>query len=75
MELTKGNRSVSDYEREFTRLSKYMSVLVASDKAKALHFIEGLIPPLRKIIRRKLITEYRRAVNIDTTMEEDHKKV
>ena len=68
------NKTVSEYEREFTRLSKYIPALVADDGTKALRFTEGLIPPLRRVIRGQLICEFRRAIDVAIAMEEDFKQ-
>ena len=40
--LTKGNKSVIEYDREFTKLSCFAQSLVATEKDKVKRFVNGL---------------------------------
>ena len=46
--LTQGNKSVMEYDREFTKLSRFARSLVATEKDKVERFVNGLRLSLQK---------------------------
>ena len=70
MELRQQSRSVIDYESEFNRLSQYAPTLVMEDQLKARRFTEGLIPPIRKVVKVLNLKTFREVVRAATNLEE-----
>lgn len=50
LQLRKGNMSLTDYERKFEQLSRYVSYLVDIEAKKIRSFEHGLRPEISKII-------------------------
>ena len=46
--LTLGNRTVMEYDREFTKLSRFARSLVATEKDRVERFVNGLKMSLQK---------------------------
>ena len=42
LHIRQGNRSVAEYDREFTRLSRFASRIVSTERERAAHFLQGL---------------------------------
>ncbi|KAA3474238.1 DNA/RNA polymerases superfamily protein [Gossypium australe] len=50
MNLTQGDKSVTEYKAEFLRLSRYARVMVVSEYERCVHFEDGLRDNLRVLI-------------------------
>ena len=46
--LTQGNKTVMEYDKEFTQLSRFARSLVATEKDRVEHFVHGLRMSLQK---------------------------
>jgi hypothetical protein len=51
LEIKQGPRTVSEYNRAFTRLLRYAEGMVHSEKRKCQHYIRGLRPEYQAILR------------------------
>ena len=71
LNLTQGNKTILQYEQEFDKLSRYAGPLVADEAAKTRRFIEGLIPPIRKMIVSHGIEIFRKAVDMAEVCEQE----
>ncbi|CAA0833869.1 Unknown protein, partial [Striga hermonthica] len=60
--LVQGNRSVGEYEREFTRLGSFVSYLIDTEAKKARRFQEGLLPVIHHHVAGHCIQTYAEVV-------------
>ena len=63
LELKQNNRTVAEYEKEFTELSRFVPHFVDTDKKKARRFQHGLKPWIKTRIAAFELTEYVKVVN------------
>jgi hypothetical protein len=47
LQLKQGQKTVAEYEIEFSRLARYTSIYVQNDEVKAHRFKEGLRQPIK----------------------------
>lgn len=58
-----GGMTVLDYEMEFTRLSKYLPILVATETSKAKRFVKGLRVQISRLIHYTKDTSFAQVVD------------
>lgn len=63
LELKQNNRTVAEYEKEFTELSRFVPHFVDTDKKKARRFQHGLKPWIQTRVAAFELTEYVKVVN------------
>ncbi|CAA0808225.1 Unknown protein, partial [Striga hermonthica] len=67
--LVQGNRSVGEYEREFTRLGSFVSYLIDTEAKEARRFQEGLLPVIRHHVAGHCIQTYAEVVTKDQEVD------
>ncbi|XP_022946901.1 uncharacterized protein LOC111450842 [Cucurbita moschata] len=71
MQLEQGNRSVEEYEAEFTRLSRFVPLMVATEEEKTDLFIQGLRQEIQGSVSahasQDFVTAYNAAVKLDAS--------
>ena len=71
MQLEQDNMSVEEYEAEFTRLSRFVPLMVATEEEKTDLFIQGLRQEIQGSVSahasQDFVTAYNAAVKLDAT--------
>ncbi|XP_037474324.1 uncharacterized protein LOC119350746 [Triticum dicoccoides] len=63
LELKQGNKSVGEYEIEFSRLARFAPEFVQTDGSKARRFESGLCQPLKRRVEAFELNTFRDVVN------------
>ena len=58
LSIEQENRSVEEYEREFTRLSHFAPIMVSTEELKVECFVMGLRPDVRGAVLAHLPPDY-----------------
>jgi hypothetical protein len=72
LELKQGQKSVSDYEIEFSRLARFAPAFVQTDSSKARRFECGLRQPLKRRIEAFELNSFREVVNKAQLLEKGY---
>ncbi|XP_073363024.1 uncharacterized protein [Aegilops tauschii subsp. strangulata] len=70
LQLKQDQKSVAEYEIEFSRLARYASVYVQNDEAKARRFAQGLRQPIKSRVEVFELKSFRDVANKALTVEQ-----
>nr|AAL79340.1 Putative 22 kDa kafirin cluster; Ty3-Gypsy type [Oryza sativa]AAM48279.1 Putative 22 kDa kafirin cluster; Ty3-Gypsy type [Oryza sativa Japonica Group]AAP53268.1 retrotransposon protein, putative, Ty3-gypsy subclass [Oryza sativa Japonica Group] len=72
LELKQGNKSVAEYEIEFSRLARFAPEFVQTDGSKARRFESGLRQPLKRRVEAFELTIFREVVSKAQLLEKGY---
>jgi hypothetical protein len=72
LELKQGNKSVVEYEIEFSRLARFAPEFVQTDGSKARRFESGLRQPLKRRVEAFELTIFREVVSKAQLLEKGY---
>ncbi|BAH94833.1 Os10g0357350 [Oryza sativa Japonica Group] len=75
LELKQGNKSVAEYEIEFSRLARFAPEFVQTDGSKARRFESGLRQPLKRRVEAFELTIFREVVSKAQLLEKGEDSV
>ncbi|KAJ1703245.1 hypothetical protein LUZ63_003024 [Rhynchospora breviuscula] len=74
VELKQGNKTVAEYNTEFTNLSRYATDIRGDPKRYRRHYISGLRPKIAGAIDDPYVTDLKRSMNHAAQKEVHHKR-
>ena len=69
LSIEQGDRSVEDYEREFTRLSRFAPLMVSTEELKVECFVMGLRPDVRGAVLAHVPPDYATTLRLAKTLD------
>lgn len=75
LQLKQGSMTVLEYEKKFTKLSRYCTPLVADKKKRCQRFTHGLRQAIHNLVVGQRIMEYGALLESDSLIESSQMKV